>query len=310
MEGRTIVRPDQIAGRGNGVVVLPLQWRAGQSSGQTTGAERTLAESGSPSMEGRTIVRPDRHQPGNAHRMLCTFNGGPDNRPARRRRHQARALYLCGLQWRAGQSSGQTYGEVRDCRHRSGPSMEGRTIVRPDRDRVQRDALHRRPSMEGRTIVRPDPALRQSRRRITEPSMEGRTIVRPDVVGVERPPGTHRPFNGGPDNRPARPVLYGHTWKLIGSFNGGPDNRPARPPETSTRAQPISPTFNGGPDNRPARQGSLPPPTARCATFNGGPDNRPARPVKVDTSSSPTSNLQWRAGQSSGQTSLVNESRR
>ena len=107
--------------------------------------------------------------------------------------------------------------------------------------------------MEGRTIVRPDPALRQSRRRITEPSMEGRTIVRPDPVGVERPPGTHRPFNGGPDNRPARPVLYGHTWKLIGSFNGGPDNRPARPPETSTRAQPISPTFNGGPDNRPAR---------------------------------------------------------
>ena len=108
MEGRTIVRPDQIAGRGNGVVVLPLQWRAGQSSGQT----------------------------------VTGFNGTPFTGGLQWRAGQSSGqTQLCdravvesrNLQWRAGQSSGQTLSGWNDRPERTVPSMEGRTIVRPDR---------------------------------------------------------------------------------------------------------------------------------------------------------------------------------
>ena len=204
MEGRTIVRPDV------GVTVtrrkiLTLQWRAGQSSGQTTKSNGGYPRCQQPSMEGRTIVRPDPNPPTRRPASPLPFNGGPDNRPARRL-----FVRVC-------------------CPVPIIPSMEGRTIVRPDQ-------------ADGGAMVT-----------VSEPSMEGRTIVRPDRVGVLRPVRALPPFNGGPDNRPARPF--------------GP------PHVASPRA-----------------------------TFNGGPDNRPARLLESSEMVGLTRSLQWRAGQSSGQT--------
>ena len=183
-------------------------------------------------MEGRTIVRPDEAQGNTCRHRSAAFNGGPDNRPAR---HQRRANTPSGknpLQWRAGQSSGQT-----------------RMVPR-------RQSLRCTPSMEGRTIVRPDPS------------------------GTSEPPTGHTTFNGGPDNRPAR------------------------------RGEPVcvagdQPAFNGGPDNRPARPYCRLVPSRESNPFNGGPDNRPARHDTGVFAAKPAATLQWRAGQSSGQTPVV-----
>ena len=118
--------------------------------------------------------------------MRCSrstsFNGGPDNRPARPGRTSTDAASIIVLQWRAGQSSGQTN------RPRGGPNCG--------------DLL---PSMEGRTIVRPDSTFR--------------ALLRALLLT----------FNGGPDNRPARHIRATTQISNNRSFNGGPDNRPARP---------------------------------------------------------------------------------
>ena len=156
MEGRTIVRPDSHVSFTTSLVSSTLQWRAGQSSGQTLSSSpvnmtpldlqwragqssgqthnrgdqfrarvvpsmegRTIVRPDkqrqvtvhylrSPSMEGRTIVRPDCDRPRPIHACRKSFNGGPDNRPARHGTViQTRAGHV-RLQWRAGQSSGQT----------------------------------------------------------------------------------------------------------------------------------------------------------------------------------------------------------
>ena len=154
--------PDAVAER-------DLQWRAGQLPGQTP-IER---QSGS-------VVE------------LPSFNGGPDNCPARRRRIQRRRP--------------PDFEPER-------PSMEGRTIARPDAQSTAMwaNALNGQvPSMEGRTIARPDHRA-EARRRTTlpgcGPSMEGRTIARPDATAVPMASqGRDGAFNGGPDNCPARPV--------------------------------------------------------------------------------------------------------
>ena len=138
--------------------------------------------------------------------------------------------------------------------------------------------------MEGRTIVRPDHILRDRHIRPSAPSMEGRTIVRPDgqsrVRGCER----HSSFNGGPDNRPAR----------------HPPQRPFAPRVTEP------PSMEGRTIVRPDQTclaDDLPP----TATFNGGPDNRPARRDSSATLVGVSGSLQWRAGQSSGQTGRVHD---
>ena len=112
---------------------------------------------------------------------------------------------LRSLQWRAGQLPGQTT----TCRHGGThgrlPSMEGRTIARPDElVAATEKGAKKRPSMEGRTIARPDStgvADRHGRRR---PSMEGRTIARPDASAPRGDRWRLTSFNGGPDNCPAR----------------------------------------------------------------------------------------------------------
>ena len=84
------------------------------------------------------------------------------------------------LQWRAGQLSGQTLSQPLEVLAKHPPSMEGRTIVRPDQINTQHVGDHVPPSMEGRTIVRPDLPVRTPSIDTMGPSMEGRTIVRPD----------------------------------------------------------------------------------------------------------------------------------
>ena len=207
-------------------------------------------------MEGPTIVRPDR---GGEHPPCWRchpFNGGPDNRPARLSAARSNTLRSFPLQWRAGQSSGQTDPEDYDYDAWLAPSMEGRTIVRPDLSRMQR--IHRC---------------------LVGPSMEGRTIVRPDQQRSRQRQRRQSAFNGGPDNRPARLAMHALKRSLnsIPSMEG---RTIVRPDLDSFRATNISgPAFNGGPDNRPARRGN---------------PGLWSESVHV---------LQWRAGQSSGQTS-------
>ena len=205
-------------------------------------------------MEGRTIVRPDRRHRREQQRRRITFNGGPDNRPARRRADQTAARTRRSLQWRAGQSSGQTAaaGSLRlsrystfnggpDNRPARPPSSLGSMIQalilqwRAGQSSGQTSCYFRNigdtisPSMEGRTIVRPDNEHTDVSISRIVPSMEGRTIVRPDPLPRRSREWRFLSFNGGPDNRPARLVTVRILSSLsLFSFNGGPDNRPAR----------------------------------------------------------------------------------
>ena len=132
-----------------------LQWRAGQSSGQSC-RDRLHSQRGIvPSMEGRTIVRPVTSPGSCSRRASGSFNGGPDNRPASLARPLQRARVLVALQWRAGQSSGQSPvnaalpTQVISLQWRAGQSS-GQSPLKTDWE-----PLRKRPSMEGRTIVRP-----------------------------------------------------------------------------------------------------------------------------------------------------------
>ena len=350
MEGRTIVRPDRLR-RGDVLTFSTgLQWRAGQLSGQTGFGDRLGTVQQRPSMEGRTIVRPDRALDRRIRQRASSFNGGPDNCPARRRWRgwrcgsvlclQWRAGQLSGqtlstsqqitlvgyLQWRAGQLSGQTsfispmpFGYV-------GPSMEGRTIVRPDRSGAVRRCGEDGPSMEGRTIVRPDEAQGRVRKDNRVPSMEGRTIVRPDPTPHDPTPLRSTAFNGGPDNCPARPAidtlimssfldLQWRAGQLSGQtgitavpmsqfgalqWRAGQLSGQTHPPD---RGAPLlgRPSMEGRTIVRPDVYFGFEPYGGRDP-FNGGPDNCPARHVITLTSSGSAIYLQWRAGQLSGQT--------
>ena len=158
----------------------PLQWRAGQSSGQTAHRSGTHDHDAPPSMEGRTIVRPDRSSRSAIRLLTVPFNGGPDNRPARLKRTPGGVWEPARLQWSAGQSSGQTCTPRRGLACAIRPSMEGRTIVRPD-DEFDALAADRGGAFNGGPDNRPARLERSRRhRRQHHPSMEGRTIVRPD----------------------------------------------------------------------------------------------------------------------------------
>ena len=111
---------------------ISLQWRAGQLSGQTGGGRRSGPVRRVPSMEGRTIVRPDMRWIRAVRSWFPSFNGGPDNCPARQASPSTVAKHPNHLQWRAGQLSGQTRSAGGLRRLGDLPSMEGRTIVRPD----------------------------------------------------------------------------------------------------------------------------------------------------------------------------------
>ena len=229
-------------------------------------------------MEGRTIVRPDNVTVVDVNGAGSPFNGGPDNCPARLPGSYETIPDTCCLQWRAGQLSGQTEHAIDEAVDPTQPSMEGRTIVRPDllagrhRTGTGQSLQWRAGQLSGQTVDH-DEKLNLS----YDPSMEGRTIVRPDGRWSRCRRVLVATFNGGPDNCPARPCECRQHPQRLPSFNGGPDNCPARrrtPRLVPSRTHP----FNGGPDNCPARPVSHTLVGANGSTFNGGPDNCPARP--------------------------------
>ena len=101
--------PGQTAHAGATVIVnTPLQWRAGQLPGQTLDTRHKPEARRPPSMEGRTIARPDSPVSAGPSTPTSSFNGGPDNCPARPDNPNASATTPLVLQWRAGQLPGQT----------------------------------------------------------------------------------------------------------------------------------------------------------------------------------------------------------
>ena len=149
-------------------------------SGQTGYWSGTTVRMLAPSMEGRTIVRPDTAVLSGRSPGQRSFNGGPDNCPARLPSPTSALATAMNLQWRAGQLSGQT----------PKAGFGGGTIV----------ALQwRAGQLSGQT------------RRGKNPR---------DAASDS--------FNGGPDNCPARPANSEQPNGLLHPFNGGPDNCPAR----------------------------------------------------------------------------------
>ena len=110
-----------------------------------------------PSMEGRTIVRPDDSARRCWPPRRPAFNGGPDNCPARPGWAYTMVPPSALLQWRAGQLSGQTWRSSAEFDSRLGTlqwragQLSGQTAPHPPAR-----YLCVVPSMEGRTIVRPD----------------------------------------------------------------------------------------------------------------------------------------------------------
>ena len=108
MEGRAIARPnlhEAVAGFGD---VEPLQWRAEQLPGQTSGSRRTAG-------------------------CRCPpFNGGPSNCPAKQAFGVTGSPAARSLQWRAEQLPGQTGFGLGVEVGAPPPSMEGRAIARPN----------------------------------------------------------------------------------------------------------------------------------------------------------------------------------
>ena len=325
MEGRTIARPD--AGPARMVTSRnSLQWRAGQLPGQTWCPR--AARPSSRSFNGGPDNCPARPRwVRSPAPPPTTFNGGPDNCPARPLTAYKSPSSTLDLQWRAGQLPGQT-GFEGDCDcDDSPPSMEGRTIARPDAVRQGHRRLAPQPSMEGRTIARPDLRPRLYIAPGTCPSMEGRTIARPDSSMYESESSSWLAFNGGPDNCPARPPNPGTFTGLADhpSMEGRTIARPDTltyvtdrfdqialqwragqlPGQTSTpiprAASTKSPSMEGRTIARPD-QSTCTRSAAPAPPFNGGPDNCPARldqPVAIWPR---TTSLQWRAGQLPGQT--------
>ena len=325
MEGRTIVRPGPppVATTRR----VPTCFNGGPDNCPARrGCRRTLDTSrfgfnGGPDNCPARPQHPSRRTP-----PPSSFNGGPDNCPARLQRH---CVGLVGERF-AASMEGRTIvrpGPNLVSERSATPfaSMEGRTIVRPGRrPRNERHTRHARFNGGPDNCPARHAGHRGAARARRQASMEGRTIVRPGVVkrGGDVLP-RHR-FNGGPDNCPARPGRSAATTTQPTSFNGGPDNCPARRPKVRTFRS-ATRCFNGGPDNCPARpvvavagvwsawasmegrtivrpgcRGSDTTPVSH-RRFNGGPDNCPARLGDHSHGGGGLDELQWRAGQLSGQ---------
>ena len=109
-----------------------LQWRAGQLPGQTRLPQAQVMFRTRPFNGGPDNCPARQGPPSLAYSLAATFNGGPDNCPARQGSKDNIKSVDFHLQWRAGQLPGQT-GHHRALRAAGDvPSMEGRTIARPD----------------------------------------------------------------------------------------------------------------------------------------------------------------------------------
>ena len=107
MEGRTIARPNR--SRRPPTRPDPVASMEGRTIARPNdGAHPAVHEPRPASMEGRTIARPNFRSPGASARLLHSFNGGPDNCPAKPVESVDPSTLIDGLQWRAGQLPGQT----------------------------------------------------------------------------------------------------------------------------------------------------------------------------------------------------------
>ena len=135
--------------------------------------------------------------------------------------------------------------------------------------------------------------------------MSGQTSVKQCGFSV---PGSG--FNGGPDNCPARHDLEEGKgkYRVRASMEGRTIVRPD--PQNPQRHRQRDDGFNGGPDNCPARRRRVAQKFCVGGTgFNGGPDNCPARQEGQIMAAQSKAELQWRAGQLSGQTQAVGTER-
>ena len=146
-------------------------------------------------MEGRTIARPDKLQRPRPRCGRSSFNGGPDNCPAR----PARGRVPGGV---PGQTPRSAPGASP---FNGGPdNCPARPTGRPPCG-FSADLRHlqwRAGQLPGQTWS----SGQVGASRPCSPSMEGRTIARPDVPAgpIQAANRLAEPFNGGPDNCPAR----------------------------------------------------------------------------------------------------------
>ena len=280
-------------------------------------------------MEGRTIARPNRGCPRARRGTRAPFNGGPDNCPAKRARSRTlRPTHL--LQWRAGQLPGQTApsptansppgslqwraGQLPGQTRRSTPpssiwptSFNGGPDNCPAKHGLLGSWLRGvdHPSMEGRTIARPNRPGRGRADVGQRPSMEGRTIARPNTGSSRRPPPPARPFNGGPDNCPAKPQPPHSTIGTYAVLQWRAGQLPGQTSPQTWAALQRWPSMEGRTIARPNGPGpSSRAPHARHLQWRAGQLPGQTCPGRSGRSP-PTPGLQWRAGQLPGQTSVT-----
>ncbi len=136
------------------------------------------------------------------------------------------------LQWRAGQLSGRSRVLSTQPRRRDEPSMEGRTIVRPELfEHCGRSAVRR--AFNGGPDNCPAGAGNSSRRqRRRRGAFNGGPDNCPAGVDISRPGrirGLFLQWRAGQLSGRSRPVpsLWLTLGRVLCTFNGGPDNCPA-----------------------------------------------------------------------------------
>ena len=281
--------------------ITVLQWRAGQSSGQTEFSALDGLCCDTPSMEGRTIVRPDPTRPSTPCSRLWSlqWRAGQSSGQTTTKWRLGKADGI--LQWRAGQSSGQTT-IPNGCSQQFAITFNGGPDNRPARPGRSTGACNLGDAFNGGPDNRParQGTADQDRLR-SPPSMEGRTIVRPARL-TSQPSMEGRQSSGQWPTSGGKPSMEGRTIvrpdpKVPPSMEGRTIVRPDT--HCSTRVT-IIPSMEGRTIVRPDCALILIAHPTR--SFNGGPDNRPARLQRPRRGSWTPSGLQWRAGQSSGQT--------
>ena len=179
-----------------------------------------------------------------------TFNGGPDNCPARPIQLEQGALVpepsMEGRTIARPDAAGTRRPRPRPC-----PSMEGRTIARPDDLNAPGIEHHHRPSMEGRTIARPDVESPFFNGSFILPSMEGRTIARPDMTSRNMLLLKNLSLQWRAGQLPGQTLSPKVSSRRTPPFNGGPDNCPARHREVVVSSAPLRPSMEGRTIARP-----------------------------------------------------------
>ena len=270
--------------------------------GQTGARDDGLAGQAVASMEGRTIARPNPSSDSSPGTTSASFNGGPDNCPAKPAGTAMRHTSGSRLQWRAGQLPGQTAGGgdhetlVQALQWRAG-QLPGQTR--------RRRRLPRRPTHFNGG---PDNC----------PAKRAAAMTAGLAFGVLQWRAGQLPGQTSSSRSAFPPRLSALQWRAgqlpgqtraaaatagvaLADFNGGPDNCPAKhAAAVSLQLGKVLLQWRAGQLPGQTWTGTRPGP--RPGHFNGGPDNCPAKPRPATRSQPPTTTLQWRAGQLPGQT--------